>query len=152
MNIIRDYNDVYKRLGNIEFCTFYTAKYEILKDTIYRMWLFPSIIILIIASNKLFIFPSLFMIKSVYEWMLLIVGVICTILVINDKWYGALIFALLLLWYLVGGIGKFVDKFFWAFGAIASIRTMLRLLELKNLMTYFKMARAVIMNGDEDEL
>ena len=151
MNIIKDYREPYMKYTDDEFCIFYSSTYEVLKEKIYRMWIFPAFMLLAIIAEKFFFFILVYRISDFCKVLLLIVGVLCSILIVMDKWYGALGFAILCLAYLIGGLGVYIDKIFWTFGAICSMRAMLYLLELNNLNTYFKMKKAVMKNKLEDE-
>ena len=151
MKIIKSYRNAYMKYTSDEFLIFYNSTYEVLKARIYKMWMIPAIMILSVLANKFLKFPSLFLFSAEYEWILLIVGIFATILVICDKWYGALLFAILCLGYLLGDIGWYSDEILCAIGAICSILSMLRLLQMKDLNTYFEMAKHAMYNSNQGD-
>lgn len=151
MNLIKDYKDAYRNYTNDEFMVFYNSTYGVVKERMYKMWTFPALMTLATFVDEIFPFLIVYRISPFCETLLLIVGIVCSVLVVLDKWYGALGFAILCLAYLIGGFGVYIDKMFWIFGGICSIRAMLYLIELKNLNTYFEMKKAVMKSRLEDE-
>ena len=141
MEMIRDYKDTYKKLGSKEFIMFYLGEYNMLRHEVYNKWKVPGIMLLLLVIDRFIDFEGLYMMAESCIWILLGVGIISTCLVLNDKWYGAVLYAGLLAIYLVTGVGYIYDKAMWVVGIIAAFRTIVDIKEIDNLKVYYDMAK-----------
>lgn len=149
MGIIRDYGESYKTMGSDQFCTFYKMRYETLKKKAYLRWILPTISFVWGLGEAMSVLPALYRYIGDWAWLLVIVGALCSCAMILDKWPGTAVYAVFLGVLMCTKLIAIPGKVVLACSLIMSVLTMMVVMEIHNLESYFRMAKYTLQNKVE---
>ncbi len=150
--MIKDYESTYRKLGSKEFMTFYLGEYNMLRHEVWGKWKVPVIMMLLWVLDWVVDIQGIYYgMDEIEKSLLLVIGVVSTILVMNDKWYGALLYSILMGGFLLGRVGYIYDILMWIVAIIASTRAIMDLKQMDNLKTYYDMAKLTEWEKTENE-